>query len=59
MIGIRRTNEGPIEHDCGTHGVPGWGVARWIKRGENEDWGYRWGYKLGLHFGKTGVTEVG
>ena len=22
-------------------------------------WGYRWGYKVGLHFWKSGVTKVG
>ena len=21
-------------------------------------WGYRWGYKVGLHFRKTGVTKL-
>lgn len=59
MVGMRRPNGRLVEHGCGVHGVPGWGVARWAKSDENEEWGYRWGYKLGLHFGKSGVTEVG
>ena len=28
------------------------------KLAENEGWGYRWGYKVGLHFRKTGVTKL-
>lgn len=34
----------------------GGGVPKWPIFGE---WGYRWGYKVGLHFSKSGVTKVG
>lgn len=29
------------------------------KRSNLRWWGYRWGYKVGLHFEKTGVTHLG
>lgn len=29
------------------------------KNGENSGWGYSWGYKVGLHFLKSGVTHSG
>ena len=29
------------------------------KNGENSEWGYSWGYKVGLHFLKSGVTHSG
>lgn len=29
------------------------------KNGENSGWGYSWGYKVGLHFPKSGVTHSG
>lgn len=29
------------------------------KNGENSGWGYCWGYKVGLHFLKSGVTHSG
>ena len=32
-----------------------WRVTKKVKNGE---WGYRWGYKVGLHFRKTGVTKL-
>ena len=25
--------------------------------GQNKGWGYTWGYKVGLHFSKSGVTK--
>ena len=29
-----------------------------VKLAKNRGWGYRWGYKVGLHFRKTGVTKL-
>lgn len=30
-----------------------------VKMAVFERWGYRWGYKVGLHFEKSGVTHSG
>ena len=35
----------------------GWG--RGAKNALFLGWGYRWGYKVGLHFPKSGVTHSG
>lgn len=45
-----------------------WAMLEWrydvigedgLKNVKNRCWGYNWGYKVGLHFPKSGVTHLG
>ena len=35
------------------------GEGRRVKNARFWQWGYSWGYKVGLHFSKSGVTHLG